>query len=166
YKDLGVNPANWTEGWNALGADPNAIICHWEASGYRLPTEMEWMFAAKGGNLSLGYQYSGADSIYTVGWYSGNSGYTVHQVAGRVPNELGIFDLSGNLWEWCWDIYGAYPAANQNNPHGASNGSNKVLRGGCWSSSAASCQISERYQSAPSQSQAAGFGFRCVKKAP
>lgn len=166
YLNLGVNPTNWTSGWNSSGANHTNISCNWQANGYRLPTEMEWMFAARGGNLSQEYQYSGSDSVYVVAWYAGNSGYSVHRVGTKTANELGIYDLSGNLWEWCWDIFAPYPAGNQSNPHGSASGNMRVLRGGAWNSDAALCRIEERNKELPAQNLAASIGFRCVKKAP
>jgi len=159
------NPDYWPPGWSQ---DPNslsAISCNWSNSGYRLPTEMEWMFAAKGGILGKGYNYSGHDSISVVAWYNSNSGYSVHPVGTRAANELGIYDLSGNLWEWCWDIFGPYPAGNQTDPHGSENGSTRVLRGGSFYSDAASCLSSSRYSYDPMYYQATSIGFRCVRKA-
>ncbi len=117
---------------------------------FRLPTEAEWEFAARGGNLSQGYIYAGSNTIDDVAWYSGNSSSTTHPVATKAPNELGLYDMSGNVWEWCQDWYGAYSSAAQTNPTGPTSGSDRVSRGGCWGSLAGGCRVSYRYGSYPS----------------
>ena len=98
---------------------------------FRLPTEAEWEFACRGGNNSRGYKYSGSNYIDNVAWYTANSGNT-HPVAMKLPNELGIYDMSGNVYEWCNDWYGGYASGAQTNPKGPYDGSRRVDRGGCW----------------------------------
>ena len=117
---------------------------------YRLPTEAEWEFAARGGKQSKGYKYSGSDNIGVVAWYTGNSGGKTHQVGTKEPNELGIYDMSGNVWEWCGDWYGRYSSSAQTNPTGPSSGSYRVLRGGSWYCDARGCRVSNRDNYAPS----------------
>ena len=98
---------------------------------FRLPTEAEWEYAARGGNQSKGYKYSGSNTLDNVAWYY-NSGGKTHPVGQKQPNELGLYDMSGNVWEWCQDWYGSYSSSSQTNPTGPSSGSYRVLRGGDW----------------------------------
>ena len=128
---------------------------------YRLPTEAEWEFAARGGKQSKGYKYSGSDNIGVVAWYTGNSGGKTHQVGTKEPNELGIYDMSGNVWEWCGDWYGSYSSSAQTNPTGPSSGSYRVLRGGSWGNIAGGCRVSYRGSYFPS-SRYSNYGFRVV----
>lgn len=111
---------------------------------FRLPTEAEWEYAARGGNKSKGYKYSGSNDIDSVAWYYGNSSSKTHAVATKSPNELGLYDMSGNVWEWCSDWYGSYSSGSQTNPKGPSSGSYRVNRGGSWVSNAGYCRVSFR----------------------
>jgi formylglycine-generating enzyme required for sulfatase activity len=127
----GTNPANWPAGWNQVDANQNYISANWTANGYRLPSEMEWMFAARGGNISMGYAYCGSNDINAVSWYITNAGNTTHPTAQFVHNELGLFDMGGNVWEWCWDyLADNYPSGDQTNPTGPTTGQYRILRGG------------------------------------
>ena len=117
---------------------------------FRLPTEAEWEFAARGGNFSRGYQYSGSNTLSSVAWYgeSWDTGST-HPVKKKQANELGLYDMSGNVMEWCYDWYGDYPSLSQTNPKGPSTGSYRVLRGGSWSLSARDCRVAGRGYGSP-----------------
>ena len=129
---------------------------------FRLPTEAEWEYAARGGNKSRHYKYSGSDNIDDVAWYDDNSGSKTHAVGTKSPNELGIYDMSGNVWEWCSDWYGKkYSAGAQTNPQGPSAGSNRVLRGGSWYYYARLCRVSNRGSLDPVNSYYYG-GLRLV----
>ena len=128
---------------------------------FRLPTETEWEFAARGGNNSRGYKYAGSNNIGDVAWYTDNSGSKTHVVGTKSPNELGLYDMSGNVWEWCQDWYGCYSSASQTNPIGASSGSGRVLRGGSWLYFARYCRSSLRISDSPG-SRRSRNGLRLV----
>ena len=118
---------------------------------FRLPTEAEWEYAARGGNRSRGYKYAGSNNIGEVTWYS-DSGSGTHNVKTKAPNELGIYDMSGNVWEWCQDWYSSYSSSAQTNPTGAATGSYRVYRGGSWYNEARYCRVSFRTFHAPTYS--------------
>ena len=128
---------------------------------FRLPTEAEWEYAARGGNKSKGYKYSGSDNIDEVAWYDGNSRDKTHPVRGKKANELGLYDMSGNVWEWCHDWYGDYSSGAQTDPKGPDKGSIRVLRGGSWCSGERYCRVSDRDSDAPGDRNDV-IGFRLV----
>ena len=125
---------------------------------FRLPTEAEWEFAARGGNQSQGYKYAGSNTIDDVAWYWDNipsqsygaDGCSTQPVATKSPNELGLYDMSGNVWEWCQDLYGDYSSEAQTNPTGPTSGSDGVDRGGSWCDYAWDCRVSNRLNYFPS----------------
>ena len=129
---------------------------------FRLPTEAEWEYAARGGH-SGGSKYAGSENISNVAWYDDNSGGETHNVATKSPNGLGIYDMSGNVWEWCQDWYGNYSSSSQTNPKGPSNGDFRVNRGGSWSHGrlARYCRVSFRGNYTPSLSNF-NLGLRLV----
>jgi formylglycine-generating enzyme required for sulfatase activity len=142
----GYNPAYSIEGstdpsaWGNVPTDDdhpnydpwNKVVMLPDSDGYRLPTEAQWEYAAKGGLSSEGYIYSGSDDVDEVAWYNSTDG--THEVGEKISNELGLYDMSGNVWEWCWDWYGLYTDDDQTNPEGASSGlsNDRVIRGGGW----------------------------------
>ena len=128
---------------------------------YRLPTEAEWEYAARGGKQSTGFTYSGSNNIDAVAWYKDNSGDKTHPVGTKAPNELGIYDMSGNVYEWCSDLYGDYNDIPKTNPTGAATGSNSVIRGGCWFHPATMCRVACRNYGSP-DSRHGDLGFRLV----
>ena len=155
-ENLPVETVNWNECQEFI-SKLNSMT----GRKFRLPTEAEWEYAARGGKKSRGYQYSGSNSISDVAWYDGNSGSKTHPVGTKQANELGIYDMSGNVYEWCSDRYGPYSSSSQTNPTGAYFMSRRVGRGGCWDCNAWYCRSSFRNGSIP-DSRDSGLGLRLV----
>ncbi len=128
---------------------------------FRMPTEAEWEFAVRGGTKSRGYKYSGSDNLDGVAWYSANSGNETHPVKTKASNELGLYDMSGNVWEWCEDFYdyNAYSSHPSTNPKGPSSGSGRVIRGGSYDNDTADCRGALRDYFNPS-GRACNLGMR------
>lgn len=126
---------------------------------FRFPTEAEWEFAARGGTKSQGYTYAGSNAIDKVAWYKDNSGNKTHEVKGKVANELGLYDMNGNVYEWCLDWYDSYSSSSQTNPTGPFTGSYRVYRGGSCGSIATKCCVSSRSYYSP-WTCGYGLGFR------
>ncbi|HPY97393.1 MAG TPA: formylglycine-generating enzyme family protein [Candidatus Cloacimonadota bacterium] len=145
----------------------NNVTCNWSANGYRLPTEAEWEYAAKGGNKSKGYAYSGSNNIADVAWYDKNSGKQTHEVGKKRANELGLYDMTGNVWEWCWDWHdnSYYSKSPKDDPKGASSATNRILRGSAWDFYEELCRVAIRFSYAPDYSSSL-LGFRVVRRKP
>ena len=128
---------------------------------FRLPTEAEWEYAARGGNKSRGHQYSGSNNLLDVAWFRDNFGSKTHAVGTKQANELGIYDMSGNVREWCQDWFGKYNSSSQVNPTGANSGSGRVNRGGGWFNNAWGCRLSCRFSNTPGD-RGNNLGLRLV----
>lgn len=136
---------------------------------YRLPTEAEWEFAARGGTQSNGYKFAGSNNVADVAVYSENSGSQTKPVGSKRPNELGVYDMSGNVNEWCSDWYGAYSGSVERDPKGPSSGLGLVLRGGSFASGDDYCRVAFRYYYYPNNFNPLNrysylVGFRCVRE--
>ena len=153
---MGSNPSNFkgnnlpveNVSWNDCQTFINRLNSY-TGRNFRLPTEAEWEFAARGGNYSRHYKYSGSNYISDVAWYDGNSGNRTHPIGTKQANELGLYDMSGNVYEWCSDWYGSYSSYSQNDPTGPNSGSYRVFRGGSWSDGARDCRSSYRFFNSP-----------------
>ncbi|NVN95519.1 MAG: formylglycine-generating enzyme family protein [Bacteroidetes bacterium] len=147
--------------------DDAVAYCKWLSNelkrDYSLPSEAEWEFSARGGNKSLGYSYSGCNDLEEVAWYTSNSGGQANLVMKKKPNELGLYDMSGNVWEFCLDWYNEkyYTDATVSNPKGPETGNSRVLRGGCWSQGDALCRVAAR-NSHSTDCRHLNIGFRVI----
>lgn len=149
YGTYGTDPDTWPGGWNDYSENNANVACNWNANGYRLPSGAEWEYAARGGLESQGYYYSGSNNLSAVGWYNGNSGWYAHAVGQLAPNELGLYDMSGNLWEWVWDSFGP---------------NDRVLRSGSFESDGSLCYVNtvHHYYAIANQGS---IGFRVCRSA-
>ena len=146
--------------WNDIQDFLKKVNARYPGKNYRLPTEEEWEYAARGGkNASSTTQlYAGSNTLGNVAWYSENSGSKTHPVGGKSPNQLGLCDMSGNVWEWCQDTYKPYPCDNKN----ALDNTTRVLRGGSWSIINSDCRSADRYRSNPTI-RYVNYGFRLAQ---
>lgn len=165
---MGGNPSSWkgdnlpveNVSWNdcvKFVKKLNNVL----GANFSLPTEAQWEYAARGGKNGKGCKYAGSNNINDVAWYDGNSGSKTHPVKSKQANELGLYDMSGNVWEWCQDRFGSYVGSSQTDPTGAASGSYRVLRGGSWSYDAQYCRVAARDYSRPDNGNN-GIGFRLV----
>ena len=157
--DWGLVPPTSNATWNAVTVVPGS-------TGYRLPTEAQWEFAARGGHGSPGnFVFSGSNVVTEVAWHSANSGNRTHEVGALMPNALGLYDMSGNVWEWVWDRWGTYPSVAETDPTGPAAGDSRVRRGGGWNDTPSNVRSAHRNGSNPFN-RFTSFGFRLVRPDP
>jgi formylglycine-generating enzyme len=163
YLTYGTDPETWPNGWDTSDANHTNVSCSWTANGYRLPTEAEWEYAARGAYSTHGYTYSGSNDIDEVAWYVENNTPVGPKTVGcKKQNELYIYDMSGNVFEWIWDIIDSYATGPQTDPHGPDFGGYRVNRGGSWVHYAPMSEVDSR-SSAPSTCIDRGLGFRVCR---
>jgi formylglycine-generating enzyme required for sulfatase activity len=151
--------------------DLNTWECDFNANGYRLPTEAEWEYACRAGTKTKYFFGNGPSKLQNYAWFDQNSGTKPRPVGQKLPNPWGLYDMYGNVWEWCNDFYKVdyYQESPEENPKGPKTGDNKVVRGGAWKFSAESCRSDYRYNEDPAYSDVCFgydiYGFRCVRNA-
>jgi len=162
YSPAYYSDSGFTQVYDALKNGNGAVFWDVSANGYRLPTEAEWEYAARGGAQSKGYQYSGSDNLNEVAWYGGNTPSQTEAAGTKVSNELGIYDMSGNVWEWCWDWYGDsyYGDSPGCAPSGPAGGFVRVRRGGSWNGPARNCRVAIRSDLHSPGERGGDLGFR------
>jgi formylglycine-generating enzyme required for sulfatase activity len=141
----------------------STVTADFSRNGYRLPTEAEREFASRGGTGSAGYTYSGSNDVSVAAWYLGNASSTTHPVGTKAANELGLYDMSGNVWEWCWDWYGGYGSSAQTDPTGPGSGTLRVIRGGAWNGGDSYATVAIRESYGP-DGTLGSIGFRLVRR--
>lgn len=149
---------NLLDGEGKITTNPSRVV------GYRLPTEAEWEYAARGGNRSGGYMRAGSNNVSEVAWYKLNSQNKTHEVGTKMPNELGLYDMSGNVWEWTGDWYEFYSSSNETDPYNATVASYRVTRGGSWIDCMLGVRVSYRGSSLPTHATV-NLGFRIARTA-
>ena len=155
-KDLPVEQVSW-EDCQAFIQRLNTLT----GLDFKLPTESQWEYAARGGSKSQGNKYSGSNTLSEVGWFRENSGGKTHPIGQKQANELGLYDMSGNVWEWCSDWYGGYNSSSETDPIGSWSGSSRVFRGGGWNDGSRNCRTSFRNRNTPTNCYS-DLGLRLV----
>jgi formylglycine-generating enzyme required for sulfatase activity len=163
--DGSTNPDDWGEIPTSTSASWSAVIAAWQADGYRLATESEWEFAARAGTNNPDYLYSGSDFADDVAWHSGNAGGSTQPVGSKNPNAFGLFDMSGNVYEWVWDWRDLYTGEDKINPTGPETGTMKVERGGSYTQLSSRARVSHRTHTLPRNGNH-HRGLRVVRIAP
>jgi len=168
----GINPSFWydcgsdcpveTVSWLRIVNEFIPALYRKTGRIHRLPTEAEWEYAARGGNSSMGYKYAGGNTINTVAWHYGNAFSKTHPVAKKAANELGLYDMNGNVSEWCQDWYDVYSASLVENPQGPGFGIYRVVRSGDWSDNQIYCRVASRSNHSP-ETRSSSLGFRLVR---